>query len=55
MIFFSDVDPDPVGSAFIWIQRSQLKEKQNLTNKYLGLISQEIICFNPEPKKAANL
>ena len=55
----SDVDPDPVGSGFIWVHGSESgsrcikvlikwREKQGLKNKNL-FFSQEIIWFNSEP------
>ena len=51
------MDPDPVGSGFIWVRGSgsrgiksliKSREKQSLSNKNL-FFSQEIICFKSEP------
>ena len=38
ILLYSDVDPDPVGSTFIWIQIHgyKIKGKQSLTNKFMG-------------------
>ena len=51
----SDVDPDPVGSAFIWIQGYKIKEILEFSHQIFGVFSQDIIFFESEPKKVANL
>ena len=57
---YSDVDPDPVGSAFIWVRGSgsrgiKLREKQTLTNNFLKVFFVGNIFFKSETKKVANL
>ena len=46
----SDMDPDPVGSAFIWVRGIKLREKQRLTNKYSDFLY-AIIYFKSETAK----
>ena len=48
----SDVDPDPVGSAFSWVHGFGSRcIKQRLTKKIYGFFSLEIIFHKSEPKK----
>ena len=59
-LWTSDVDPDPVGSEFIWVRGSgsgprviKCRVKQSSTNKVF--FSRKWFFFKSEPKKVANI
>ena len=63
---FSDVDPDPVDSGFIWvrgsgfririrIQRYKMKGIAEFNQQFFAFFFQETIFFKSKHKKVANL
>ena len=53
---FSDLDPDQVGSAFIWVRGSgsgciKWREKQSLTNQVLGVFHRKLYLSSLNLKK----
>ena len=38
LVYNSDIDPDPVGSAFIWIKRYKIKENAEFNNEVFGIL-----------------